>query len=140
MLTARYGNHMCELRVSMSDNNAEIGFRVRGKQTESLCIRGGFTMQLKPGGRLKWSTNRKGTVIDPLSRLFVEWSGRDEERTVSTGSWTLAMAPGSSLEWPVYPFNPYAINDSAPPEQAVAAVSVPLKPSRSFTRFFLTVR
>jgi len=41
--------------------------------------------------------------------------------------------------YPIYPFNPYAINDAAPPELAVASVSSGFSAGRERT-FILRVR
>ena len=50
------------------------------------------------------------------------------------------MPVTSTFEWPVYPFNPYAIDGAAPPENAIASVSVELKSVNVPQEFTLTIK
>lgn len=90
----------------------------RGRVEEAF-----FTLQLrlKPGETLEAGNTRVVVGAEKIEADAAE---------IRHGGWTLrTSAPGARLVWPVYPFNPYTNAPETKLEQAVAAFSIPLKPS-----------
>ncbi|MFC1582080.1 hypothetical protein ACFL4W_00945, partial [Planctomycetota bacterium] len=137
VLKAFYGRDICELVIDLKDNNqAAISVRRMDKNSKA-SVRGGFVMKLKPGTYLSKKKDTWKPKINPLESLdFSMRKGNDPD--IMARDWTLTMPVGSSFSWPVYPFNPYAIDDSASPDQAVAALSIPLKGAKKES-FIITI-
>ncbi len=83
-----------------------------------------LTMQvcLKPGETLESANGRWTIGAEPVRLGPEEIGGRLRHH-----GWTLELDPAARLEWPVYPFNPYANGPETSLAAAVAAVSVPLR-------------
>ena len=143
LLRAQYGKEAFELQVRiLNERSVRITFRLAGSLSRRAAVRAGFTMRLRPGAQLTWSGHPKGARVDPNATLGISWpqTSKGQRRIVQCRDWRLEMPAQSTLMWPVYPFNPYAINDAAPPQQAVAVVSVPLAKAGEQRSFVLTVR
>lgn len=74
----------------------------------------------------------KGTQPETLgARKDVIWIERPDppvpEWTLAAGKVEIGLPVGATFHWPEYPFNPYAIDNAAPPEEAVGAVSFRLE-------------
>lgn len=69
-------------------------------------------------------TAKKQIVLstDPIHLLPEDIGG-----SIRHHGWTLQVDPNARLDWPVYPFNPYANARETTLEHAVGALSVPLQ-------------
>jgi len=65
-------------------------------------------------------TSRADSGRRVLSFNVVGASGYDLK--ITGAGWSLRVPPGTNFSYPVYPFNPYAIDNAAPPGYAVATV------------------
>ena len=96
-------------------------------------------MRLPQGSALKWGRGLS-TTLDPLRTVEFRWRPGVRARRVAQGEgWSLHMPEESTFSYPAYPFNPYAINDAAPPGEALASVSASFTKARRRT-FVLEVR
>lgn len=80
-----------------------------------LCLKAGEELETGTGRRIKLSA-------EPLEISAQELGG-----LVRHHGWTLKTDPAARLVWPVYPFNPYRNGPETRVEQAVGALSVPLR-------------
>jgi hypothetical protein len=99
-------------------------------------VLGGFTLPLLASGVSMRSSHADDAAVLEPERVWGDmWE--EEGGWVSWNSVRLEMPPHSSVRWPTYPFNPYAVDDAAPAEQAVAVVVAKLTPDRPECRFVL---
>jgi hypothetical protein len=104
-----------------------------------------LTLQLvlKPGETLK-TAKREIT----LSANSLHLSGEEIGGWIRHHGWTLRVDPSATLDWPIYPFNPYADAREKTLEHAVGALAIPLqlksrpghfvRPNEQEIRFALT--
>ena len=134
LLQAAYGPLNCSVRIGIaSENSLTIEFSAEGEKPSLL--QAAFHLRLKAGQVLACDDGTTCT-FDPLRSGGVGWDDGREHRIRSNG-WTLVLPPGASITAPVYPFNPYAIDDRSGPDQAVARVAVHLEPDEPPKRFRL---
>ena len=82
-----------------------------------------FLLQLDPAHALRTGLGDQLTLnADPISLSAEKAGGAIEHR-----GWRVVLPPGSRVEWPVLPFNPYTEDGAAPVDEAVAILSVPLE-------------
>jgi len=135
ILTLRYGRTVCAVRAAIrSARELEIAFKADpapGVAAVHAC----FSLLFEPGLEARAS----------FGEPFAPDTGREWHGAWPGGGWfeqrgvRMGMAPGTVVVWPYYPFNPYAINDASPPEDAVAAAVAALRPGR-WARFTLSLR
>ena len=136
----RYGGLACLLHIRLiGPKRIEITFELPAATTRHAQVQAGFTMCLPAGGKLRWA--RSSTTLDPMRTVGFGWKEKDRasRRVVSGKGWSLRMPGESAFSYPAYPFNPYAINDAAPPDYAAAAVSAGFREGRKRT-FVFSVR
>lgn len=117
----------------LDDTRVQITLRAEGGPCEHLC--GLMSVRVK-GGTVMAGSQEEQVTLDPKA---VWGAARPEDEnsgalSVRSPKWTLHLPPGGWFRWPIYPFNPYAMDGVAPPSEAAASASVPLKPgqARSF--------
>ncbi len=111
-----YGDATCRLAVTIEDDHR---LRLTFSGPATGVARGQVQLKIHPGVSLQtahgdFATGRELVEIDGASG----W--------VRHGGWRILLPPGSQLNWPVSPFNPYAADGAGPLEEAVAVLSVPL--------------
>jgi len=127
----RYGRYGCLLHLRWKSGNAlAFTFELPPSTHKNTIVQAGFTMRLKAGDSLAWQcSNPEGprgqAELAALSETSIDWGvAKTREKRVVTGQgWSLEMPGESTFVWPVYPFNPYAIDNAAPASEAVAAVA-----------------
>lgn len=142
----RYGTLRCLLHIRPLDSRRlELAFELPAATRRRASVRGAFTLRLKAGSAIRWSARAKLPVdrretVDPRRAMAVWWdpAGGYRQRMLTGPGWTLEMPADSAFEYPVYPFNPYAIDNQAPPEDCVGVVSVDLQ-KQTRGRFLLRV-
>ena len=100
-----------------------------------------FSLRLAPDSILSSSQKQSKFQVDPLRNWGVSWNRADQGKTgwIKGDNFRLQMPTQSNIRWPIYPFNPYAINNAAPPEQAVAIVSTELTIDQKEKHFVLEI-
>lgn len=140
ILNLLYGEQPCRATLRLLDAaRAELTFEAL-PSASSAAVTAGFTMRLKTGTELCASGAESPCRID--ARLNWRYSLASPQRQacwVAGESWKLALPEGAEFIWPVYPFNPYAIDGAAPPEQAVARVETTLTPGGPAKTFLLEI-
>jgi len=127
-----FGDLACTLRLKpVGAKRLDITFET--PPARRAQARGAFTMRLAEGTKLSWN-NGGPAVLDPKRSLSLVWpADKRVGGAVAGRGWSLKMPAGSRFSYPVYPFNPYAIDNASPAEQAVAAVSTTLEGDRRRT-------
>jgi len=127
-LTLVYGEETgCLTMRVVDERHVELSFKALASSHKSL-ITAGFTVRLKPGEEIR-TEGAAPSRIDPLGSWRLSLlPGASGTRWVASGKWRLHLPEDADFYWPVYPFNPYAINNTAPPEQALARAAVPIEP------------
>jgi hypothetical protein len=98
-------------------------------------------MPFRTGWTITHSEGQAESKVDPLRQWGRTWSEESTSpRWFQTNAFRVEVPPGSSVEWPSYPFNPYAIDGAAPPAEAAARVSTPLLPGSGEKRFVIRIR
>lgn len=145
VITFHYGPLKCLLRLKPRGSKLDITFELPAATAKAAQVRGGFTIMPEHGSKLRWTAVGKPKVdtsneLDPRRAIGVSWNKGDgyRNRRVYGKGWTLDMPEESTLSYPVYPFNPYAIDDAAPPTDARMSLGTTFTTGRSRT-FTLTV-
>jgi hypothetical protein len=120
-LSLAYNSFWADLRVeAVSPSRVEIVVSIveQGRVEEAS-----LNLQLRIAHDVAFETGQGkiGPGLDPVE--IADVGGR-----VKQGPWTLTVDSPARLAWPVYPFNPYSNGPETDPKQAVATLSVPLKP------------
>ena len=131
MVSCRYGTVECRLAVRFPGaGQVELAFELPAATTRHAQVQAGFTLRVPAGAELAWSAAGTPPVaasdqLDPLRTTGFSWRCGDgyTDRRLRGPGWSLQMPEESACHWPAYPFNPYAINDAAPPEAALVAIS-----------------
>lgn len=133
-----YGPFICVLRLKPHGNKLDITFELPPETARRAQVRAGFTLMPKHGSALRWTATGKPRVdtthtLDPRRAIGVSWSKGDgySNRRVTGEGWLLHMPEESNLAYPVYPFNPYAIDDVSPPHDARMALGATFKNDRT---------
>ncbi len=112
-----YGRTRCIVRVDLSAERARIGAAVTGASEPARLQ---LQLRLGAGMAVRGSDGARATLSSQPVRL-------DEAAgvlTVEPAGWSIELPRRWSLDWPVAPFNPYAKDGSAPPEQAAGILGV----------------
>lgn len=122
-LALAYNSFFSVLEVPRpAEREAQLRFVIhtKGKGAESALT---LQLCLKGGGALETGAGKK---ID-LGEQPVELGPADIGGWIRHNGWTLRTDAGAKLVWPVRPFNPYANAPETGIQNAVGALSVPLK-------------
>lgn len=116
----------------LDETQVQITLSAEGGPCENML--GLLSVRLKGGVAMTTSEGEQVT-LDPKG---VWGAARPEDQTagdfwVRSPNWTLHLPPGGWLRWPIYAFNPYALDGATPASEAMANVTVPLKPGQSRT-------
>jgi hypothetical protein len=112
----------------LDDVRVEIALKAEGGPCENLMAL--FTLCPRAGTGILSPQHAAEETLDPKAVWGAGWR-EDEtavERWVRGAGWRLLLPPGGHFRWPIYPFNPYAINDAAPDNQAMAYAGAALRP------------
>lgn len=123
LLAVAHNSFSAEIAVPpTTPQTAEIVFRItgRGPAPEEAYL--GLQLCLHPGEKLETAAGRSATV----SNDKVEWSASDIGGELRHGSWALKLDADATLQWPVFPYNPYRNGLETKLEHAVALLRVPL--------------
>jgi len=140
VLRLKYGDVQCELRVHVTaENRIDLIFR-SSSGSAAARVTAGLSVKVKAGSRLSASTGPEVFEADPQRTWGAGWDAEDasSERWVRGDGWRLDAPPGSKFTWPVYPFNPYAVNNASPPEAAVAVLTTALLPGGEAKRITIS--
>lgn len=133
-----YGQVRCRLEVRPLDAR-RLELRVSAKGPRRAEVVAGLLVRPPAGARLSTSRRRKPEPLDPRRSLDRSWPERGRGGWLRAGVLTVRVPPGARLNWPQYPFNPYAIDGAAPKEQAVAHLRVKFTPGGAARRFVIEV-
>lgn len=135
-----YGELSCLLRLRPRGDRLDITFELPARTARQAQVRAGLVMLPEHGSALRWTAAGRPRVdvtntLDPRRAIAVSWTPGDghRQRRVHAAGWTLDMPEESSLAYPVYPFNPYAIDDASAPDEARLTVGAGFTNSRSRT-------
>ena len=139
-IVLRYGRTTGTLRVRLlSDTRAELAFSASG--SPSASVTGAFSLPLAAGSTLTDSGGQTPSTVDPLRQWGRRWGDESTPpRWFQTDAFRVEVPAGSSVAWPTYPFNPYAIDGTAPPAQTTARVSTRLRAGAGTQRFLIRIR
>ena len=129
VLRLKYGETTCRVRVRVVDESRiEIGFGAEGPKRVPVAVVGGLCLPCVGGRELVAAGSGGPCALDPERTWRASWAEDDasEDRWLRIGRVRLDLPPGAGFDWPIYPVNPYAINNAAPPAQAVGVVAVPV--------------
>lgn len=126
-----YGDVSCSLHLKpIGGSKLEIVFEIPQATARRATVQAGFTLRLKEGDKICWSAKSKPPVkaehiVDPRRSLGFYWNPDEHysSRMLSGNGWQLTMPNESSMKYPAYPFNPYAIDNAASPADAVVSIS-----------------
>jgi len=140
VITLRYGHATCKVRVKvLGASSIELAFSASAPRGSSVTA--AFGMPFRTGWKLTDSEGQAPSRVDPLRTWGEAWAGNNRPpRWFETDAYRVEVPPGSAVAWPVYPFNPYAIDGAAPSSQATARVSARLKPGRGEQRFIIRMK
>ena len=138
-ITLRYGRQRCTLSVKvLGPDRIEIVFS--GPKKGRCSAAASFIMPFRPGWKLIDSKESPVTRVDPLRTWGQTWGEQDKgPRWFQTNAYRVQAPTGSSVEWPVYPFNPYVMNGAAPPGHAVARIATDVSPGEDVKRFVIKI-
>ncbi len=121
ILELDYGPVICELRVTMPeapDGMMVLRFRATSEVADPL-ICGGFTLWGVAGKPFLRGGTDSSEKLDP--KHSTEFSVPDGA-SLTVGGVELRLPPKAFFSYPVYPFNPYAIEGVSLPKDTVGAV------------------
>jgi len=114
-----YGEALCRLQVEIEDAH-RIRLTFEGAAGEESV--GQLPFKLHAGSPIQSANGtRYETDQGDLSITAAEAGGWLEH-----GRWRLYMPVGSTLQWPISPFNPYAADGAGPLNEAAAVLAIPL--------------
>lgn len=129
-LRLQYGGVGCTLTVHLTTpDTIEFVFQADAA-ADGTGVRAGFTMRPRHGTKIETSHSDEPFTVDACSSFGQAWPEHEDaaERWITGEGWRVDMPQGSGVAWPVYPFNPYAIDNAAPPGQAVLRVFLDIEP------------
>ena len=137
-LVLTYGATRCELAVRViDDDNLELTFDAPESGDDAAAVRAGFTLPGLAGKTLVSSVDDAPHTLDnqeSFGHSFREPGGR-----LRIGAVELDLPGDATFAWPVYPHNPYAIDNTAPPKDAVGVICIALTPGAGAKTIRLTV-
>ena len=119
-VTLVYAGQQCAIEVRILSRERLLA---RLSVAPGSSTRGQLPFKLSAKSRL---TTDSGETYTIGREPFTIIAGASGDAVVHEG-WRLHLPAGSSLTWPVFPFNPYAADGAAPIEEAMAVLSLPLE-------------
>jgi hypothetical protein len=125
-----FGADRVEVRLALAGDHAEIAFRLASCQQPGDRYEGAVTLRLQAGDIVQ--LDGVETTVTPAGHL--------DHRCASTGGRLLwrgrafHLPPGTQVNYPVVPHNPYRQDGVAPVEQYVARLAVPLTAAAQILR------
>jgi hypothetical protein len=125
-----FGEDRIEVRLALAAEHAEIGFRLASCRRPAEQYEGALMLRLEAGDVVR--LDEVETTVTPtghIERYFgasggrLQWRGR-----------TFHLPPGTQVNYPVTPHNPYRQDGLAPVEEYVARLAVPLSASEQVVR------
>jgi hypothetical protein len=122
-LSLAYNSFFSDLFVEPpSEQELNLRFVISGKGKPPEEAFATLQLVLKAGEMLITAKKQIVLSTDPVHLLPEDIGG-----SIRHHGWTLQVDPNARLDWPVYPFNPYANARETTLEHAVGALSVPLQ-------------
>jgi hypothetical protein len=121
-LSLSYNTFFSDLFIEpASEKELNFRFVIAGKGRPADAAFATLQLVLKPGETL--ITPRKQILLssDPIHLSAEEFGSY-----IRHHGWALRVEPGGTLDWPMYPYNPYANARETTLEHAVAALTIPL--------------
>jgi len=137
----RYGKTHTRLRVRIvSSHKIELTFTAP-RLTNGNIIAGFIMPCVNTPPSFIDSKGKPPIPFDPSSEIIREWTDPSpRKRWFEMDRIRVWVPEMGSIRWPQYPFNPYAIDNAAPPEQAALHVYTPLNKTQKEKRFILEIR
>jgi hypothetical protein len=112
-----YRGHTGSLTVEPL-NSTQLRLQLDAPDSDNVA--GQLMFRVSPGETLRTGAGAEYVVDEtPLTFTAEEAGG-----TISQGKWRIHLPAGSTFQWPVAPFNPYAADGAAPIEEAAAIVTL----------------
>ncbi|TAM80050.1 MAG: hypothetical protein EPN47_16285 [Acidobacteria bacterium] len=122
-LSLAYNKFFVDLYVpSPAANSVTLRFEITGKGTPPDEAELNLQLVLKSGQVLETGAGKKFT----LGSDRVDLGPDDLGGWIRQGNWTLKVDPAARLQWPIYPYNPYANAPEKTLEHAVGRLTIPL--------------
>jgi hypothetical protein len=115
-----YGEHTCTLQVAVEDAHH---LRLTFAAPAGVAARAQVPLKIRTGTPLQTATGAEFETGRTPVAITAESAGG----WVSHGGWRISLPAGSTLNWPVSPFNPYAADGAGPLDEASAVLAVPLQ-------------
>lgn len=113
----------CSISIKPFDEKqVKVTFAVT-EFAETTKVQSALLVHLKDGMKIKCGNEE--FVADPLSAKGLHL---DPGQVIESEYWTIESSKEADLVYPGYPFDPYAIDGAAPPEQACAQLVFELTP------------
>ena len=123
--------------VFRSTNSLAVTFSLPKPLSKGASLNVGFIMPMRPGTRASIDGGKPVTIN---TRETFGWWPKKTRASVTCDEWELTLPPHNIFEWPVYPFNPYAVDDASPDEQARAVATAIMSNEAPRRTFRLTVK
>jgi hypothetical protein len=125
-----FGDDRVEVRLALSAAGAEIGFRLASGRLPTDQYEGALTLRLEAGDVVR--LDEVETTVTPAGQID-RHCGPDGGRLLWRGR-TFHLPPGTLVNYPVVPHNPYRQDGVASVEEYVARLAVPLSASEQVIR------
>lgn len=127
VLELTYGPVRCTLAAGVESGQGRVRLQFSAKSTDArACVRGGLTLWGLAGQELQFPAGAAPRKLDPKASLDLKLPAGAQVPPLRIGQVEWQLPAESKFEYPVYPFNPYAIDGLASPQSAVAALGFDL--------------
>jgi hypothetical protein len=116
-VTLNYGARMGSITVEPKGKRQLL---VQLETPEQANAVGQLMFKVAPGDTLSTGAGVAYRLDETPLALTAEEAGG----SIAQGKWRIHLPPGSTFQWPVAPFNPYAADGAAPIEEAAAIVTL----------------
>jgi len=103
-------------------NAAGVEFRINGRGSVPRDAYLGLQLRFKPGTTVTTAAGK--TVV--VSSEPIQFNDQDLGGELHHGAWTLKIDRDATLQWPIFPYNPYRNGPETKLENAIALLRVPL--------------
>lgn len=123
VLAVAHNSFSAEIEVLPAQREElEIAVRINGRGPAPQEAYFGLQLHLVAGAKLTTKGGKEATV----SAAAIGWDAEAMGGELTHSAWTLKVDHGCTLQWPVYPYNPYRNGPETRLEHAVALLRVPL--------------
>lgn len=122
MVELDYDGQKCFLSVE-PEGPTKCVLQLDAPNANAAHPQGQLMLKIHPGECLRTGTGTEYTMDEARVSLTAEEAGNQ----LIYNNWRIHMPEGSTFEWPVAPFNPYAADGAAPLEEAAGILSLPLQ-------------